>query len=146
MKKDYYKILGVNKTTSQDDIKKVYRRLAKKYHPDLNPDDPEAERKFKEVNEAYETLGDADKRSVYDGKSENTQTEPVKKSQTKTQSKAPAGGSFTQDLYEQMMRQSKDFFDVEKQAKEKKVRAEKNPINTDSLFSSYFGGAFKKKK
>lgn len=64
--KDYYDILGVSKSASQDDIKSAYRKLAKLYHPDLHPNDPECAKKFKEVNEAYEVLGDSGKRSNYD--------------------------------------------------------------------------------
>ncbi len=64
--KDYYAILGVEKTASQDDIKKAYRKLAKKFHPDRNPDNKRAEEKFKDISEAYEVLGDADKRKKYD--------------------------------------------------------------------------------
>lgn len=64
--KDYYKILEIDKNASESDIKKAYRKLAKKYHPDLNPNDPKAQEKFKEVNEAYEVLGDADKKQKYD--------------------------------------------------------------------------------
>ncbi len=64
--KDYYKVLGVDKNADQAAIKKQFRKLALKYHPDKNPDDPTAEGKFQEVNEAYEVLGDAEKRKKYD--------------------------------------------------------------------------------
>ncbi|MCF6465998.1 DnaJ C-terminal domain-containing protein [Clostridium sp. Cult2] len=64
--KDYYKILGVDKNVSNDEIKKAYRKLAKKYHPDLNPNDRKAQEKFKDINEAYQVLGDEDKRNKYD--------------------------------------------------------------------------------
>ena len=66
-KRDYYEVLGVAKDASADDIKKAYRKLARKYHPDLNKDNPEeAAEKFKEVNEAYSVLSDDQKRAQYD--------------------------------------------------------------------------------
>ncbi len=65
-KRDYYEVLGVDKGADEATIKKAYRTLAKKYHPDMNPDNKEAEVKFKEVNEAYDVLSDADKRQKYD--------------------------------------------------------------------------------
>ena len=65
-KRDYYDVLGIQKDASADEIKKAYRKQAKKYHPDLNPGDAQAEKSFKEVNEAYEVLSDEDKKSRYD--------------------------------------------------------------------------------
>lgn len=64
--KDYYAVLGVSSTAAADDIKKQYRRLAKKYHPDANPNDPKATERFKEISEAYQVIGDEEKRKQYD--------------------------------------------------------------------------------
>ena len=64
--KNYYDVLGVNKNSTDDEIKKAYRKLARKYHPDLHPDDPNAEAKMKEINEAYSVLGDKEERARYD--------------------------------------------------------------------------------
>jgi len=68
---DYYKTLGINKTASTEDIKKAYRKMARKYHPDINPNDKEAQKKFQQINEANEVLGDPDKRKKYDAHGEN---------------------------------------------------------------------------
>ena len=65
-KRDFYEVLGVGRDASPDQIKRAYRKLAMQYHPDRNPDDPDAESRFKEAAEAYEVLGDAEKRARYD--------------------------------------------------------------------------------
>lgn len=70
---DYYQVLGVAKTATEKDIKSAYRKLARKYHPDVNPNDPEAEKQFKQVNEANEVLSDPEKRKKYDKYGENWQ-------------------------------------------------------------------------
>lgn len=70
MAKDYYKVLEITKSASEQDIKTAFRKLARKYHPDLNPNNKQAEERFKEINEAYEVLSDPEKRRKYDSKSE----------------------------------------------------------------------------
>ena len=68
---DLYRVLGVDKKASQDEIKKAYRKLARQYHPDRNPDDASAESRFKEISAAYDVLGDPDKRKQYDRQGTN---------------------------------------------------------------------------
>src|SRR5512144_2327415 len=65
-KRDYYDVLGISKSASESDIKKAFRKLARKYHPDVNPGNKSSEQMFKEINEAYEVLSDAKKRQQYD--------------------------------------------------------------------------------
>ncbi len=93
---DYYKILGVDKSATQEDIKKAYRKLARKLHPDLNPDDKEAERKFKELNEANEVLSNAENRSKYDKYGENWKRgeEYEKAQQQQRQYQQSQGGNY----------------------------------------------------
>ncbi|MDR2237966.1 MAG: J domain-containing protein [Chryseobacterium sp.] len=96
---DYYKILGVDKSATQDDIKKAYRKLARKLHPDLNPDDKEAERKFKELNEANEVLSNPENRAKYDKYGENwkhgEEYEKAQQQQRQYQQQSYGGGGFS---------------------------------------------------
>ncbi len=94
---DYYKVLGVNKTATQDEIKAAYRKLARKLHPDLNPNDKEANKKFQQINEANEVLSDAEKRKKYDQYGKDWQQaeafEKAQQSAGKGRRRSRAGGA-----------------------------------------------------
>ena len=98
---DYYKALGISSTASEADIKSAYRKLARKYHPDLNPDNKEAERKFKEINEANEVLSDPDKRKKYDkyGKDWQHADEIEKMQRSQGRSQGSSGQPFGSENY-----------------------------------------------
>lgn len=113
---DYYSVLGVDKNASADDIKKAYRKLARKLHPDLNPNDKEAHRKFQELNEANEVLSDPDKRAKYDKYGENWKHgEEYEKAQQQQQQQrqwsSPGGGDGYQTFYTSGDFSDNDFSD-----------------------------------
>lgn len=122
---DYYQILGLDKTASEKDIKNAYRKLARKYHPDLNPDDKEAQKKFQELNEANEVLSDADKRKKYDqyGKDWQHGEEYQRAQQSRSRSQqgyggysGDDGGGFS-DFFESMFGSSSGGFGGGRQVK-----------------------------
>src|SRR5437764_15135929 len=89
---DYYQVLGVNKNATDEEIKKAYRKLARKYHPDLNPNDKEANKKFQQINEANEVLSDPEKRKKYDQYGKDWQhAEEFEKARQSGQRRSTAG-------------------------------------------------------
>jgi len=100
--KDYYSVLGVSKTASDDEIKKAFRKLARKHHPDLNPGDKAAEAKFKEINEANEVLGDPEKRKKYDELGANWRAYEQSGGRPDAQWQGPSGGGYRTMTPEEM--------------------------------------------
>ena len=132
---DYYNILGVSEQAEEEQIKQAYRRLAKKYHPDLNPNDSEAEEKFKNVVEAYETLGDADKRKEYDLK--KTKTGDGRKRESTASAKSPNKNmaDFTKDMERYF-----GFSFAGGQAEKQKTGADgkkRNPLDVTVMFEAF---------
>ncbi|HLY30281.1 MAG TPA: J domain-containing protein, partial [Ktedonobacterales bacterium] len=121
--KDYYKILGVARTASADDIKKAFRQLARKYHPDVNPGNKTAEARFKEINEAYEVLSDPDKRRKYDTLGPNWQ-EQFGPAPSRSRDSATAAGRATSRPGGRTGGASYDFAD---------------PTNFSEFFETLFG-------
>ena len=93
---DYYKVLGITKSATADEVKKAYRKMARKYHPDLNPDDTEANKKFQQVNEANEVLTDPEKRKKYDKYGKDWQHGPQYEQASRQQQQQRQGGGYEQ--------------------------------------------------
>lgn len=141
MRKDYYKILGVSRDADESAIKKAFRKLAKQYHPDTNNGNPEAEKKFREINEAYSVLSDEGKRKEYDesqhedqGSSVNSETQSTRK---KAQTANPFAGfnaqNFKMDFGDMM------FDEINNKKKESKKSGEVNLNDVSDQFASFFG-------
>lgn len=136
--KSYYEILEVSRNASKETIKSEFKKLARKYHPDLNPNNKEAEEKFKEINEAYGILSNEDSRKEYDKK-----LEPQENSKSKEEKKDFSNKSNID--FENISKNFEDFFGFNPKSSDKKINKNKskNPIDTTSIFENYFGG-FKK--
>lgn len=140
---DYYEIMSISRDSSQEEIKKAYRRLAKKYHPDANPGNKNAEEKFKEINEAYATLGDEDRKKAYDLKLDTGKGEQQK---TETQGKTAKNPTESRQGYapfnfEDVEKSFEQFFGFNPKTKEKVMKTKgekKNPLDTSQAFDNYF--------
>lgn len=134
--KDYYKILGIASHASQDEIKRAYRKLAKKYHPDMHQGDDQLEQKFKDITEAYDQLKDEANRKKYDEKL-NIKTAHEHKERSTKRQKTPSVEEF--DM-EQIHEHFERFFGFDPKTKEIKKRMSKkeNPIDTSDMFNNFF--------
>lgn len=141
MGKDYYKILGVTADADASTIKKVFRQLAKKYHPDTNSGNPECEQRFREINEAYSVLGDEEKRKEYDNNrakgSANSSTAGNQKEKTTGKTGNPFAGfsaqNFKMDFGDMM------FEEINNKKKKNENQGEINFADVSSQFASFFG-------
>lgn len=137
---DYYKVLGVSARATEEEIKTAYRKLAKQYHPDVHPGDPECEKKFREINEAYDTLGDAEKRKQYDTE-RNSTARGTNAGKEKKRGERPSAESMD---FSNLQRSFESFFgfrpDMQDVTEEKKGDSkEKNPLDTTDLFERFMG-------
>jgi molecular chaperone DnaJ len=139
--KSYYEVLGITRDVSQEEIKKVFRKLARQYHPDVNPGDSTAEEKFKQINEAYNTLNSEELRKEYDAKldkiSQNNQNPKYNRERKNTQQKQKSYQNFDIGNIEKNF---ENFFGFNPKNKEATLNKEKkkNPLDTTGLFEQYF--------
>lgn len=141
MAKDYYKILEVSRQADDTEIKKAFRRLAKKYHPDTNNGNEEAAKKFQEINEAYSVLSDADKRKAYDEGGSKTEENFTGQAQKKKNG-AAAGNPFAGFTAQNFKMDFGDMmFDEINKAKEKQAKQDSQMDFADvsSQFANFFG-------
>lgn len=144
MEKDYYKILGVSEQATDSELKKAFRALAKKYHPDTNAGNEEAAAKFQEINEAYSVLSDADKRQTYDydrTHKSSAGSGAFQGAQSGAKKKAPtgnAGFNFTADSFK-MNFADMMFDELNKTKTEKKKGSDINMADVSGSFASFFG-------
>ena len=141
----YYEILGVSKIASYEEIKAKYRKLALKYHPDRNPDNKEAEEMFKQISEAYEVLGDKEKRKKYDEKmNDNVKYTKNKENKTKNDysySSASSNFSFNPNDIKNMF---ENMFSTDNLGKNNKDKVKEHKVNMQNSFENFFNPKRKK--
>lgn len=148
--KNYYEILGVQRSATLEEIKKVYKKLAKKYHPDLNPGNKEAEQKFIEIKEAYDTLSDENKRKSYDAKLDGRGNDSSQQQGRRPKSSRSEPAEPVKFDFEEVERSFERFFGFNPRTNkvnietEKQKEKKKNPLDTTAAFEQFFG--FKRKK
>jgi DnaJ-class molecular chaperone len=137
---NYYEILGVKQNDNSAKIKKAYKKLALKYHPDRNSGDKSAEEKFKKITKAYEVLKDEQSRRKYDQKLAN-QPKQNNKRENRQQTKQRRPNGFSQGDFQDFEKEFANFFGFNPKTKEKikKDESSKDRFNTDDLFKQYFG-------
>lgn len=148
--KSYYEILGITNKSNQDDIKKAYRKLAKKLHPDLNPNNEHAAKQFAEVQTAYETLGDESKRKEYDNKSGDFNKYEKSNSNTRNSTSYKSKDASSTIDFGAMHNSFESFFGFDPKtgniSNEEKMNlgnnSKKNPLDTSDMFDKFMG--FKK--
>lgn len=139
--KDYYRILGVSENAAEEEIKSAYRKLAKEYHPDAHPGDKNCEEMFREVNEAYDVLGDARKRKIYDG--ERRGTENGESFRRKGTGDSRSAGEKNVD-FENIHKSFAQFFGFDPRTQnitdEEKLKGRSgNPLDTTEVFERFMG-------
>ncbi len=139
--KTYYEILELKRNASQEDIKKAYRKLAKKYHPDINPGNKEAEERFKELNEAYNTLGYEPLKKVYDEKLDRISNSGGSVNYKNEKEAVKNTQDYPQKIdLDDIEKSFERFFGFNPKTKEPSLKKENktNPLNTSELFEKYF--------
>lgn len=144
MKKNLYQILGVAKDATMDQIKSAYRKLAKKYHPDVHPGDEECEKKFQEITEAYSILSDENKRKKYDASFSDAQNAQENRQETRERKTQQTGTYDSKVDFENINKTFERFFGFDPKTKdvtnEKKLNPkQKNPLDTTDMFERFMG-------
>lgn len=144
MKKNLYQILGVTKDATMDQIKSAYRKLAKKYHPDVHPGDEECEKKFQEITEAYSILSDENKRKKYDASFSDAQNAQENRQETRERKTQQTGTYDSKVDFENINKTFERFFGFDPKTKdvtnEKKLNPkQKNPLDTTDMFERFMG-------